>query len=119
MCAGPITSLDFDPLGRAISTIDYNGNIVVSEVDTDRLMFHYKTDQKSSCKQPTLFYVTTYFHNVNLGYYSRCRWNPIEGNNLIAIKYNYQLLNLLDAEKQIPTLKISLELESGKSMLFR
>lgn len=34
-----------------------------------------------------------------IGWYNKCRWNPRAQSGLIAIKYNRNELNFLDAEK--------------------
>lgn len=39
-----ITDLDFDQIGEKVATIDKNGVVLLSEIDTDNYCFHLRTE---------------------------------------------------------------------------
>ena len=52
-------------------------------------------------------------NEITLASSNKCRWNPIEGNNLIAIKYALNKLNGFDSEKGCFVLKKPIIIHEG------
>ena len=51
---------------------------------------------------------------INLGWNNRCRWCPNAEEYLVYVKYDRNLLNILDAQKGVLTLKKPILLETQK-----
>ena len=52
-----------------------------------------------------------YLTCMNLDWYNRCRWCPNAEEHLVYVKYDLWLLNILDAQKGVLTLKNPIPLE--------
>ena len=59
--------------------------------------------------------IKNYSYNHLLDYYSRCRWSTNPGEPLLFIKYDWNQLTILDAEKKALTIKRPIQMDSSKS----
>eukprot|EP00331_Platyophrya_macrostoma_P012772 CAMPEP_0176411192 /NCGR_PEP_ID=MMETSP0127-20121128/3473_1 /TAXON_ID=938130 /ORGANISM="Platyophrya macrostoma, Strain WH" /LENGTH=332 /DNA_ID=CAMNT_0017790767 /DNA_START=47 /DNA_END=1045 /DNA_ORIENTATION=+ len=78
-----ITSLSFDGEAKLIATVDMNGNVLVSEVNSDETKF--------------VLPIKKFEHPSET---NRVRWSPITGDSTVFVKYDFWKLNLLDVEKK-------------------
>ena len=61
-----------------------------------------------------LWLLLLYFNYIHLGSTNRCRWIPNSEEYLIYVKYQLRILNILDVQKGILTLKNPIFLEETK-----
>ena len=130
-----ISGLDFNLLGTVAASIDEYGVCLVSDIDTNDYSFHLKTETRSSSLSNHLLFIyrnlfpvsSSSYHGIcfsscdfyrywltyiNKGSTNRCRWIPNSEEHLIYVKYDDSMLNVLDAQKGVLTLKNSVLLES-------
>ncbi len=126
-----IAGLDFNPAGESIATIDSIGVCLISDVSTDKYVFHLEIGDKpgntefqkhSSQLQfsivfaflTTLMITIAYSHSYNrsLDYYGRCRWGADAGEPFLFVKYDINKLNILDGEKKALILSNPIQLDA-------
>ena len=94
---GEITGLDFNADGEKIATIDLDGGLIVSDVNTSsNLSFFDLTERPSSCKIIMVDVFLKCFVVAEV-FFNRCRWNPQVSH--IATSFNNNMLGFLDSEK--------------------
>ena len=71
----------------------------------------FSTQANNVCLSYNIFYYYYYLICVDLDWVNRCRWCPNTEEHLIYVKYDYNLLNILDAQKGVLTLKNPILLE--------
>ncbi len=87
--------MDFNPDGTKIASINYQGVVIVADVDTNSLTF--RIDQEKSGKGNQRNQIQNKMKDTYLSdYNSRCRWST---NALLYLKYKRNKLNVLDLEK--------------------
>ena len=103
-----VEGLSFDPEGANIATIDKSGLLLVSAVDTDKVGFHYQLTQNQDSGIST----ESSAYKWELGWYNRCRFNPIVDIPLIAVKYDRKMLMFLDGVKSTWTTQTPLQIDN-------
>ena len=53
------------------------------------------------------------FFSYSLDYAGRCRWSTNTGESLLFVKYDDNILNILDVDKQVFILKEPVQLDPG------
>lgn len=115
-----MTSLDFDPLGELTATLDSPGLCLISDIATNNRKFHLKV-----CKNQYLgsggkigfdSSIPTFLIVIKIDGASRCRWSTNIGEPYLFLKYEFNLLNILDTEKKVLTLKESLQLDKESNI---
>ena len=132
-----ISGLDFNSLGTLTASIDEYGVCLISDVNTNDYSFHlrmssefgnlsnylfsllyqfflsfYFLHRKMTVVSLILLLLRLLFNLTNLGSTNRCRWIPNSEEHLVYVKYDRSLLNILDAQKGILTLKTPILLEN-------
>lgn len=117
-----IVSLDFDPSGSVVATMDNYGVCLISDLATSDYIFHVTPGTGGkfiwmswNCANFPLIIFSRSFSCREmicccLDNVARCRWTPNRGEPLLYIKYNWNLLNFLDMEKK------TLLLRSGRRL---
>lgn len=134
-----IDSLDFNPSGSTIATLDNFGTCLVSDVSTHKLRFHMKLPENPSGGKQNfqlllifnvfnLFYLDplylfillihsdtkfVYFNNLSLDGFSRCRWGIYSDEPFLFVKCAWRYLEIIDVEKKAYVLKDSFELDGS------
>ena len=90
-------------MGQKIFNIDINGHCVLSE-DTKQLSIFAQDCDFGN------FSLIFELHALSLGHINFCRWMPVKGSSIVALKYDLDMLNFLDISKNQLLLKESFPL---------
>lgn len=122
-----ITSFDFNPSGELVATIDFYGQLLVADVNTDSYIYHLDIEGGHTCKLdleicslsfflsnylfPFLLLINFIFSNFfisdtqDFDSFKHCWWSTNTGEPILFVRYCRYKFNILDVEKKTLTLK--------------
>lgn len=115
--ANRITSLDLNPDGETIATIDRYGMCLIASLNTnDCNLASAETFLPLGTWEHTLSSTIISLPLNNSGNLCRCRWSTNIGEPLLFVKYGERELNILDVEKKTLTFKDAIPIEQKEGV---
>lgn len=93
--------MNFDPDGSRIATLDWDGTIVLSDVNTGEYFFHLSVGKKGAACTLSSQEIRLLMCFVIGRTRNKCRWNPL--HQVIAMCYDSSEFCLIDVERKSVT----------------
>lgn len=91
--------MSFDPDGSRIATLDWDGTVVLSDVNTGEYYYDLPVGKKgAACNENYNVLVHKTYILMTGRTRNKCRWNPLRP--VIAMCYDYCEFSLIDVERK-------------------